>query len=275
MKKTIRLTEADLTRIVKRIINEDLALLGDDNDYPKKKSIGNIIGRKIETSEDARYYTRGTKISVDNLMRLLDMDHNIYVYINGDKRVFLDYTTGNAYSEKDILILNVKKGGSFGSQFNKLEDYLENDDDLSDDEFMGKYKDKDLGWDAPTNKKLERMRSIRNKKRGGMNEDLMGLLDGDNDYPKKKSIGNIIGRKIETSEDARKYTRGTKISVDNLMTYLDKGHDVYVYINGDKRVFLDYTTGNAYSEKDILILNVKKGGSFGSQFNRLEDYLES
>jgi len=125
MKKTIRLTEADLTRIVKRIINEDLALLGDDNDYPKKKSIGNIIGRKIETSEDARKYTRGTKISVDNLMRLLDMDHNIYVYINGDKRVFLDYTTGNAYSEKDILILNVKKGGSFGSQYNKLEDYLE------------------------------------------------------------------------------------------------------------------------------------------------------
>jgi hypothetical protein len=49
----------------------------------------------------------------------------------------------------------------------------------------------------------------------------------------------------------------------------------YVYINGDKRVFLDYTTGNAYSEKDILILNVKKGGSFGSQYNKLEDYLES
>jgi hypothetical protein len=43
-------------------------------------------------------------------------------------------------------------------------DYLENDDHLSDDEFMDKYKGKDLGWDAPTNKKLERMRSIRNKK---------------------------------------------------------------------------------------------------------------
>jgi hypothetical protein len=68
---------------------------------------------------------------------------------------------------------------------------------------------------------------------------------------------------------------GTMISADDIMRYINKGHDIYVYINGDKRVYLDRTSGDAYSEKDEHILNVKKGGSFGSQFGRLEDYLES
>jgi hypothetical protein len=108
-----------------------------------------------------------------------------------------------------------------------------------------------------------------------MNEALGLLGKRKYDIPKKKSIGNITGRKITDYASAKRYTMGTRISADDIMRYIDKGHDIYVYINGDKRVYLDRTSGDAYSEKDEHILNVKKGGSFGSQFGRLEDYLES
>ena len=198
MKKIVRLTESDITRIVKRVMNESPLLLGDPND------------------------------SYDN-----DRD-----------------------SDED------------------------DDDNLSDDEFMSKYRNKDIpGWDTPNNKKLNRLRDIRGnykKRKGkGMNEAL-GLLDKKKyDFPKKKSIGNITGRKITDYTSAKRYTMGTRISADDIMRYINKGHDMYVYINGDKRVYLDTTSGDAYSEKDEHILNVKKGGSFGSQFERLEDYLES
>jgi len=189
MKKIVRLTESDITRIVKRVMNESPLLLGDP-----------------------------------------------------------DYESNYRDSDED-------------------------DDDLSDDDFMSKYRDYSPSWDVPTDKKLERMRRIRNKNRGGMgmNEDLKRKYD----FPKKKSIGNITGRKITDYASAKKYTMGTRISADDIMRYIDKGHDIYVYINGDKRVYLDSTSGDAYSEKDEHILNVKKGGSPRSQFERLEDYLES
>ena len=196
MKKIVRLTESDITRIVKRVMNESPLLLGDPND------------------------------SYDN-----DRDSD------------------------------------------------EDDDNLTDDEFMSKYRNKGIsGWDTPTNRRrLNRLRDIEGKykKRKGMNEAL-GLLDKRKyDFPKKKSIGNITGRKITDYASAKRYTMGTRISADDIMRYINKGHDMYVYINGDKRVYLDNTTGDAYSEKDEHILNVKKGGSFGSQYDRLEDYLES
>lgn len=37
MKKTIRLTESDLTRIIKRIINEDMMDVSSDSEYYKKR----------------------------------------------------------------------------------------------------------------------------------------------------------------------------------------------------------------------------------------------
>jgi hypothetical protein len=194
MKKIVRLTESDITRIVKRVMNESPLLLGDP-----------------------------------------------------------DYESNYRDSDED------------------------DDDDLSDDDFMSKYRDYSPSWDVPTDKKLERMRRIRNKNRGGMGmNEALGLLGKRKyDIPKKKSIGNITGRKITDYASAKRYTMGTRISADDIMRYIDKGHDIYVYINGDKRVYLDSTSGDAYSEKDEHILNVKKGGSFGSQYDRLEDYLES
>lgn len=193
MKKIVRLTESDITRIVKRVMNESPLLLGDP-----------------------------------------------------------DYESNYRDSDED-------------------------DDDLSDDDFMSKHRDYSPSWDVPTDKKLERMRRIRNKNRGGMGmNEALGLLGKRKyDFPKKKSIGNITGRKITDYASAKRYTMGTMISADDIMRYINKGHDIYVYINGDKRVYLDSTSGDAYSEKDEHILNVKKGGSFGSQFERLEDYLES
>jgi hypothetical protein len=158
-------------------------------------------------------------------------------------------------------------------------DFNVNVSDLSDDEFMSKHRDYSPSWDVPTDKKLNRLRDIRGnykKRKGkGMNEALGLLGKRKYDFPKKKSIGNITGRKITDYASAKRYTMGTRISADDIMRYIDKGHDIYVYINGDKRVYLDSTSGDAYSEKDEHILNVKKGGSFGSQFERLEDYLES
>jgi hypothetical protein len=128
----------------------------------------------------------------------------------------------------------------------------DDDDDLSDEEFMKKYKGKDLGWDAPTNKKLERMRSIRNKKRGGMNE---GLFP--NDFTKSKVLQNkdlsdgVKKRIIDTEEKAIKYTKGTKHSATNLIRfYIDKGHPVLMYVKGPKRLFIDTETGKIFNEID-------------------------
>jgi hypothetical protein len=76
-----------------------------------------------------------------------------------NKKIFVLNNSGKVFNELDRYMGNFRKEG-----YGKFIDYLENDDDLSDEEFMKKYRGKDLGWDAPTNKKLERMRSIRNKK---------------------------------------------------------------------------------------------------------------
>jgi hypothetical protein len=93
MKKIVRLTESDITRIVKRVMNESPLLLGDP-----------------------------------------------------------DYESNYRDSDED-------------------------DDDLSDDDFMSKHRDYSPSWDVPTDKKLERMRRIRNKNRGGMGmNEALGLL---------------------------------------------------------------------------------------------------
>jgi hypothetical protein len=170
MKKIVRLTESDITRIVKRVMNESPLLLGDP-----------------------------------------------------------DYESNYRDSDED------------------------DDDDLSDDDFMSKYRNKDIpGWDTPNNKKLERMRSIRNKKRGGMNE---GLFP--NDFTKSKVLQNkdlsdgVKKRIIDTEEKAIKYTKGTKHSATNLIRfYIDKGHPVLMYVKGPKRLFIDTETGKIFNEID-------------------------
>lgn len=165
MERTIKLTESDITRIVRRIIQEDeddlelLRLDGDEDytpdnsrkttwnvshpkkpkkyNYNKRHGDGQIVGREITDEEDAIKYTRGTKISVRNLMSLIEKGHRIYVYSNKDnvtgpggrhKKVFLNYTTGDAYTEKDEHLGNFKGIGGLNTTNHMLvrfENYLE------------------------------------------------------------------------------------------------------------------------------------------------------
>ena len=90
------------------------------------------------------------------------------------------------------------------------------------------------------------------------------------DYPKQRSIGTIKGRKL-TLDNVGKYTMGTKISASTIKRYLENGDNIVMYSNGPKRVFVNYTDGKAYNEKDRLITNIKRNGAF----DELEDYLES
>jgi hypothetical protein len=145
----------------------------------------NYPTRLLDTYENFKKYTRGTKIgsSEHAYAAYVKSGENIEVIMNpeNNKKIFVLNNSGKVYNELDQYMGNFKREG-----YGKFMDYLENDDHLSDDEFMDKYKGKDLGWDAPTNKRLNRMRDINikkfgdklNKKRGGMNEAL-GLLDGD------------------------------------------------------------------------------------------------
>jgi hypothetical protein len=102
----IRLTESDITRIVKRVIME-----AKESNYPKRfGGSGDIQGRSIETMEDAAYYTKGTRVSAKDVMRMVNNGDDIKVFTNKSnitgsggrhKKVFLNYTTGEAYNEKD------------------------------------------------------------------------------------------------------------------------------------------------------------------------------
>ena len=171
MKKIVRLTEGDITRIVKRVMNESPLLLGDP-DYES------------------------------------------------------DY---------------------------KNRDSDEDDDNLSDDEFMSKYRNKDLGWDAPTNRRLNRLRDIKGnykKRKGmGMNEAKRPLsVDGTN-LP-----GGIKKRVIDSLESAAYYTKGTRHSANEIMRhYIDKGHNVVMYVKGNNRIFVEPMTNRAFDEGDNYV----------------------
>jgi hypothetical protein len=155
MKKTIRLTEADLTRIVKRVMNEGLMGLldgGNDNSESGMKMPKNYKTRLLDTYENFKKYTRGTKIGSSEHMyaTYVKSGENIEVIMNpeNNKKIFVLNNSGKVYNELDQYMGNFKRDG-----YGKFIDYLENDDHLSNDKL--------------------------NKKRGGMNEGLMGLLDGD------------------------------------------------------------------------------------------------
>jgi hypothetical protein len=137
----IRLTESDLSRIIRRVIMEDdlLDLLdGEKSNYPKRfGGSGDIQGRSIETMEDAIKYTRGTRVSAKDIMRAIDNGNEIMVYTNKSnvtgsggrhKKVFLNYTTGEAYNEKDQHMGNFKGVGGLGGSnemLDSFEEYLE------------------------------------------------------------------------------------------------------------------------------------------------------
>ena len=130
----IRLTESDITRIVKRVIME-----AKESNYPKRfGGSGDIQGRSIKTMEDAVYYTKGTRVSAKDVMRMVDNGDVITVFTNKSnitgpggrhKKVFLNYTTGEAYNEKDEYMGNFKKGvgglGGSNVMMDSFEEYLE------------------------------------------------------------------------------------------------------------------------------------------------------
>jgi len=184
MRKIVRLTESDITRIVKRVMNESPLLLGDP-----------------------------------------------------------DYESNYRDSDED-------------------------DDDLSDDEFMSKYRDYSPSWDVPSDKKLERLRRIRNKNRGGMGmNEALGLLD------KKKYSdlpGGIVKRKITDYASAKRYTMGTKISADDIMRLIDMGGDVFMYTDrSSDKIFVDGLTKKVYNNEDMMV-----GKITGSMDDWAMDYFD-
>ena len=130
MKKIVSLTENDIRRIVKRVMNEALGLLDGDSDTPKsgRKMPKQYPTKHIKSREDAFYYTKGTKISARVLFDMYMKGTDIEVIMNPDnvtgpngrhKKLFV-LSTGQVYNELDEYMGNYKKEG-----FDKFEDYLE------------------------------------------------------------------------------------------------------------------------------------------------------
>lgn len=116
MKRTIKLNENDLTRIVKRVIketqlNEVLGLL--DPDGPQDfEDIDGVIIRDITNIRQAKKYCAGTKVCLSD-PRMWDTHsehgHTFKVYINptNGRRVFEDKEKSGKktfYSEKDAYL---------------------------------------------------------------------------------------------------------------------------------------------------------------------------
>lgn len=100
-----------------------------------------------------------------------------------------------------------------------------------------------------------------------MNEAL-GLLD------KKKYSdlpGGIVKRKITDYASAKKYTMGTKVSADDMMRYIYKGADVFMYTDrsGDK-IFIDTFSKGAFNQLDRRI-----GDVTGNMDDWAMDYFEN
>ena len=125
MKKIVRLTENDIRRIVKRVMNEALGLLDGDSDTPKsgRKMPKQYPTKHIKSREDAFYYTKGTKISARVLFDMYMKGTDIEVIMNpanSRRKKLFALSTGEVYNELDEYMGNYKKEG-----FDKFEDYLE------------------------------------------------------------------------------------------------------------------------------------------------------
>ena len=161
MKKIVKLTESDITRIVKRIMSEDLELLGNpekgENKKPKKtthpedKNFRNgVVKRVIDTLERAAYYTKGTKHDAQSIMYYIDKGHDIIMYGKGNNKIFIDTMTGSFYDEADHYLGKIK-----------------NIDKLSTEEMDHKFSRMFGGWDVNDTNLDEDLQLLGNPKSHG------------------------------------------------------------------------------------------------------------
>jgi hypothetical protein len=263
MKKIVRLTENDITRIVKRVIkeNEDM---GNPIKCAEKYVHFAFLTRKkggdlpywnddvIPGKNDTAAYKRFIKYLKD----VMDMP----LYDDECEGVTFDDVAPfirELYLKKiDKYYLGEAKGPLLlGDPDDSYDDDRDSDgdDNLSDKEFYMKYAgSEDLGWDVPHNKRRNRLRDIKGnykkRKGSGMNEAL-GLLDKKNDLP-----GGIVKRKITDYASAKRYTMGTKISAEHLMRYIERGADVFMYTDrSSDKIFIDTLSKGVYDQLDRRI----------------------
>lgn len=290
MKKIVRLTESDITRIVKRVMNEAKGplLLGDPDDSydDDRDSDGddNLSDKefymKYAGSEDLGWdvphnkrrnrlrdikgnYKKRKGNGMNEALGLLDRKK--YSDLPGGivKRKITDYASAKRYTmgtkvSADLIMRLIERGGSVFMYTDRSSDKI-----FIDTLSKGVYDQLDRRIGEVTGNMDDWAMDYFDD---SMNESLYESYD----YPKRKSIGTIKGRKL-TLDNFSKYIMGTKISAKTIESYLEDGDDIIMYSNGPKRVFLNYTNGKAYNEKDRLITIIKRKESF----DELEDYLES
>ncbi len=89
----IRLTESDIVRIVRRVINEN-------KDLP-----GGIVKRKITDFASAKRYTMGTKVSAELIMRIIERGGDVFMYTDrSSDKIFIDTLTKQVYNQLDNQI---------------------------------------------------------------------------------------------------------------------------------------------------------------------------
>jgi alpha-tubulin suppressor-like RCC1 family protein len=117
MKKVIKLTESDLTRIVKRVINETM-------DSSKPSNGITLSGVNISVSQDNRGHlifksgqrTEQFKVTVDTLF--YDGPVSVTKIYKDDDKIKIIDNTGKSFSIKSTNILNLIK--QFNSNKSKL-----------------------------------------------------------------------------------------------------------------------------------------------------------
>ena len=89
----IRLTESDIVRIVRRVIHEN-------EDLP-----GGIVKRKITDFASAKRYAMGTKVSADNIMKIIERGGDVFMYTDrSSDKIFIDTLTKQVYNQLDNRI---------------------------------------------------------------------------------------------------------------------------------------------------------------------------
>ena len=89
----IRLTESDIVRIVRRVINEN-------EDLP-----GGIVKRKITDFASAKRYAMGTKVSAELIMKIIERGGDVFMYTDrSSDKIFIDTLTKQVYDQLDRRI---------------------------------------------------------------------------------------------------------------------------------------------------------------------------
>jgi hypothetical protein len=244
MKKIVRLTESDITRIVKRVMNESPLLLGDPNDsYDNDRD----SDEDDDDLSDDEFMSKYRNKDIPGWDTPNNKKLNRIRHIRNKNR-------GGISMDEDLQLLGDPKYRGGNDEWDTPHSEKRIDRELSDKEFYEKYKNKDLGWDTPTNRRLNRLRGIegnyKKRKGKGMNEAL-GLLD------KKKYSdlpGGIVKRKITDYASAKRYTMGTKVSADLIMRMIDMGGDVFMYTDrSSDKIFVDSKNKRVYNNEDMMV----------------------